>query len=202
MHHTSSWRWVHSQRRTSRKNGPLWQERKHKGIRQLHEHLSAYYTYLQELAVCKEMYADQFPDQAQPLLDERYERFFSMCAPAACAFVCVCACLYVCMYLYGCSLIYVMDDTATPKALRLDFHAVHATWAYVSAPVSARSPGLATFILCLKWHLCQPSHHQSMRRLEAHTLLCVVQIVGSRTRAHFCDVCMRMKTIYKLSIQL
>jgi len=32
----------------------------------------------EELEECKEAYADVFPDQAQPLLDERYERYFSM----------------------------------------------------------------------------------------------------------------------------
>lgn len=31
-----------------------------------------------ELKDCKEFYADRFPDQAQPLEDERFERFFSM----------------------------------------------------------------------------------------------------------------------------
>ena len=31
-----------------------------------------------ELRDCKEFYADRFPDQAQPLEDERFERFFSM----------------------------------------------------------------------------------------------------------------------------
>ena len=31
-----------------------------------------------ELNDCKEFYADRFPDQAQPLEDERFERFFSM----------------------------------------------------------------------------------------------------------------------------
>jgi len=31
-----------------------------------------------ELQDCKEFYADRFPDQAQPLEDERFERYFSM----------------------------------------------------------------------------------------------------------------------------
>lgn len=31
-----------------------------------------------ELKDCKDFYADRFPDQAQPLEDERFERFFSM----------------------------------------------------------------------------------------------------------------------------
>mmetsp|Transcript_12215 Transcript_12215/g.19194 ORF Transcript_12215/g.19194 Transcript_12215/m.19194 type:complete len:395 (+) Transcript_12215:431-1615(+) len=32
----------------------------------------------QELKDCKEFYADRFPEQAQPIEDERFERFFSM----------------------------------------------------------------------------------------------------------------------------